>query len=42
MVLILSFISVVYHIDSSADVESPLQPRHKTHLDMVNHPLMYC
>ena len=35
MVLVLSFINVVYHIDS-VDVEPGLQPRNKSYLVMVN------
>ena len=36
MVLVLSFIDVMYHIDWFADTESALHPRYKSHLVMVN------
>ena len=36
MVLILSFINVVYHTDWFVSIEPPLQPRNKSHLTMVN------
>ena len=38
MVLILSFINVMHHIDWFADVEPPLQPRNNLHVVMVNNP----
>ena len=38
IVLVLSFINVVYHIDGFVDVEPPLQPRNKSHLVVVNNP----
>ena len=36
MVLILSFINVLYHVDWFADVEPPLQARNKSYLVLVN------
>ena len=37
MVLILSFINVIYHTDFS-NIESPWYPRNKSHLVLVNNP----
>ena len=42
MVLVLSFIDVMNHIDSFADIEPALHPRYKSHLVVVNNLLMYC
>ena len=36
MVLVLSFIVVMYHIDCFEDIESALHPRYKSHLVVVN------
>ena len=36
MVLILSFINVMYHVDWFLDIEPTLQPRNKSHLVLVN------
>ena len=36
MVLVLSFIDVMNHIDCLADIEADLHPRYKSHLVMVN------
>ena len=36
MVLVLSFIDVMYHIDCFVDIEPALHPRYKSHLVMVN------
>ena len=38
MILVLSFINVVYHNDLFADVEPTLQPRNKSHLVVENNP----
>jgi len=38
MVLVLSFIDVMYRVDWLANVEPPLQPRNKSHLVVVNNP----
>ena len=38
MVLVLSFINVLYHIDGFADVEPTLQPWNESHLVVVNNP----
>ena len=37
MVLVLSFIDVMNHIDCFVDIESSLHPRYKYHLVVVNH-----
>ena len=42
MVLVLSFIDVMYHIDCFADFEPALHPRYKSHLVVMNNFLMYC
>ena len=42
MVLVLSFIDVMNHIDCLADIEAALHPRYKSHLVTVNIFLMYC
>ena len=36
MVLVLSFINVMNHIDCFVDIEPALNPRYKSHLVMVN------
>ena len=42
MVLVLSFIDVMNHIDCFADIEPALHLRYKSHLVVVSNFLMYC
>ena len=41
MVLVLSFVDVMNHIDGFVDIETDLHPRYKSHLVVVNNFLMY-
>ena len=38
MVFILQFVNVVYHTDGFADIEEPLHPWDKSHVNMVYNP----
>ena len=42
MVLVLSFIDVMNHVNCFVDIEPALHPRYKSHLVVVNNFLMYC
>ena len=42
MVLVLSFIDVMNHVNCFVDVEPALHPGYKSHWVVVNHTLMYC
>ena len=42
MVLVLSFIDVMNHVNCFADIEPALHPRYKSHLVVVNNFLMCC
>ena len=43
MVLVLSFIDVITHVNCFVDIEQALHPRYKSHLLVVNtFFLMYC
>ena len=42
MVLVLSFIDVMNHVNFFADIEPALHPRYKSHLVVMNNFLMYC
>ena len=39
MVFILQFVNVVYHTDGFVDIEEPLRPWDKFHLNMMYNPL---
>ena len=42
MVLVLSFIDVMNHVNCFADIEPALHPRYKSHLGEVNNVFKYC
>ena len=42
MVLVLSFIDVMNHVNCFVDIEQAHHPRYKSYLVVVNNFLMYC